>query len=129
MRKINMTKPNPKNEPKDQTRKRKVDAPDGPTPEQMAARQESSAAAMAARSNLECHAHTRGRCINGDKCTAKHTTPCSETLCNSRVPIGSVATITNLTYGYCKLHDEKQMDCPYTKTACGPRRLSRMTQQ
>ena len=53
-----VTKPNPKNEPRDQTRKRKVDALGGPTPEQMAARQESSAAAMAARNNLECRAHS-----------------------------------------------------------------------
>ena len=113
LRKINMTRPNPKNEPQDRTRKRKANVYDGPTPEQMAARQESSAAAMAARDKAECRAHMKGRCVNGDKCTAKHTTPCSEILCNSRVPIGSKASITNLTYGYCKLHDEAKIPCPY----------------
>ena len=61
----NMTKPNPKNEPKDQTRKRKVDALGGPTPEQMAARQENSAAAMWAALDYHfCHALLADR--NGD---------------------------------------------------------------
>ena len=68
---------------------------------------------MAARDKLECRAHTKGRCVNGARCTAKHTTPCSEILCNSRVPIGSKASITNLSYGYCKLHDEAKIECPY----------------
>ena len=45
--------------------------------------------------------------------SAKHSTPCSEILCNSRVPIGSKASITNLSYGYCKLHDEAKIECPY----------------
>ena len=62
---------------------------------------------------MECRAHTKGRCVNGAKCTAKHTTPCSEILCNSKVPIGSKASITNLSYGYCKLHDEAKIECPY----------------
>ena len=68
---------------------------------------------MKARSERECRSHLKGRCINGEKCTAKHTTPCSEILCNSRVPVGSVANFTNLTYGFCRLHDEAQMECPY----------------
>ena len=113
MRKINMTRPNPKNEPEERTRKRKAIVIDGPTAEQMAARQESSAAVMAARDRMECRAHTKGRCVNGAKCTAKHTTPCSEILCNSKVPIGSKASVTNLSYGYCKLHDEAKIPCPY----------------
>ena len=113
LRKINMTRPNPKNQPEEQTRKRKAVVIDGPTAEQMAARQESSAAVMAARDRMECRAHTKGRCVNGANCTAKHTTPCSEILCNSRVSIGSKASVTNLTYGYCRLHDEAGIACPY----------------
>ena len=113
MRKINMTRPNPKNEPEERTRKRKAIVIDGPTAEQMAARQESSAAVMAARDRMECRTHTKGRCVNGANCTAKHTTPCSEILCNSKVPIGSKASITNLSYGHCKLHDEAKIACPY----------------
>ena len=109
MRKIHITKDKPKNEP----RKRRMDAPDNPTSEQMAARAKSRDAAMKARSERECRSHLKGRCINGEKCTAKHTTPCSEILCNSRVPVGSVANFTNLTYGFCRLHDEAQMECPY----------------
>ena len=62
---------------------------------------------------MECRAHTKGRCVNGANCTAKHTTPCSEILCNSKVPIGSKASVTNLTHGYCKLHDEAGIACPY----------------
>ena len=31
----------------------------------------------------------------------------------SKVPIGSKASITNLSYGYCKLHDEAKIACPY----------------
>ena len=86
-----------------QGRKRRTDAPDNPTSEQMASRAKSRDAAMEARSKSECRSHLKGRCINGAKCTAKHTTPCSEILCNSRVPIGSVANFTNLSYGYCRL--------------------------
>ena len=34
-------------------------------------------------------------------------------MCNSRVAIGSQASVTNLTYGYCRLHDEAKIPCPY----------------
>ena len=53
-----------------------------------------------------------GRCTNGGKCTAPHTTDPAEIMCNSTVAPGEKAGLSNKTYGYCHLV-LKGLKCPY----------------
>ena len=95
--------------PKGAGGKRKADSP---TDEQLAQREVEKAAIKAKRGEIQCRAHVRGRCTNGDKCTAQHTTDPTEIMCNSTVAPGEKAGVKNLTYGWCHLV-AKGLECPY----------------
>ena len=64
------------------------------------------------RREIQCRAHVRGRCTNGAKCTAQHTTDPAEIMCNSTVEPGEKAGIKNKSYGWCHLV-AKGIECPY----------------
>ena len=85
---------------------------DGPTDAQLTQRAVKIADIKARRGEIQCRAHVRGRCTNGDKCTAKHTTDPAEIMCNSTVAPGEKAGIKNKTYGWCHLN-AKNLECPY----------------
>merc|ERR1712086_789436 len=89
--------------------KRKLD---GPTDAQLSQRTAEQDSIKAKRREAQCRAHTRGRCTNGDKCTAPHTTDPAEIMCNSTVAPGEKAGLSNKTYGYCHLV-LKGLKCPY----------------
>ena len=99
--------------PKGQHGKRRADALSGPTPEQLEGRKKVKEAMMGERVITECRAHTRGRCINGDKCSAPHITPAAEIMCNSTVQPGTKASLKNTSYGFCRLSVEANIPCPY----------------
>ena len=85
---------------------------DSPTDAQLAQRAAEQDSIKAKRREAQCRAHTRGRCTNGDKCTAPHTTDPAEIMCNSTVAPGEKAGLSNKTYGYCHLV-LKGLKCPY----------------
>ena len=91
--------------------KRKVQL-DSPTDAQLAQRAVELDSIKAKRGEIQCRAHTRGRCTNGGKCTAPHTTDPAEIMCNSTVAPGEKAGLSNKTYGYCHLV-LKGLKCPY----------------
>jgi len=62
---------------------------------------------------IQCRAHLRGRCINGNACQHAHSTNPAEILCNSMITTADKGiSSNNKTYGYCHLFD-KNMACPY----------------
>ena len=95
--------------PKHAGGKRKANSP---TDAQLAQREVEKDAITAKRREIQCHAHVRGCCTNGDKCTAQHTTDPVEIMCNSTVEPSEKAGIKNLTYGWCHLV-AKGIECPY----------------
>ena len=109
MRKHNRTARPPRN----QHGKRKADALGGPTPEQLEERRKVKEAMLGERVVTQCRAHTRGRCINGSKCSAPHITPAAEIMCNSTVQPGTKASLKNTSYGFCRLSVEAKIPCPY----------------
>jgi hypothetical protein len=109
MRRHNRTAYVPRNQPG----KRKADALGGPTPEQLEERKKVREAMQGERVITQCRAHTRGRCINGSKCSAPHITPAAEIMCNSTVQPGAKASFKNMTYGFCRLSVEAKIPCPY----------------
>ena len=91
---------------------------DSPTDAQLTQRAVEIAAIKAKRGEIQCRAHVRGRCTNGDKCSAKHTTDPAEIMCNSTVAPGEKAGIKNKTYGWCHLI-AKGLECPYKECIHG----------
>ena len=91
---------------------------EGPSDEQMEqrkkARDEIKARLTEQRTGFQCRSHLKGRCTNGDKCTAPHTTNPAEITCNSMITAAADAGVSrgNKTYGYCHLF-YANMECPY----------------
>ena len=85
---------------------------DAPTDAQLAQRAVELDSIKAKRGEVQCRAHTRGRCTNGGKCTAPHTTDPAEIMCNSTVAPGEKAGLSNKSYGWCHLV-AKGLKCPY----------------
>ena len=84
-----------------------------PTQEQMERRKKERDDIKARRTQFQCRAHLKGRCINGGSCQHPHSTDPAEIVCNSMVTAADRGlSINNKTYGYCHLFYAKQ-ECPY----------------
>ena len=86
-----------------------------PTQEQMERRKKERDDIKARRTQFQCRAHLKGRCINGGSCQHPHSTDPAEIVCNSMVTAADRGlSINNKTYGYCHLFNAK-MECPYNR--------------